>query len=99
MPATTTVAYPSAGKFDLDYYLKTHMPLVQKHWESQGLKSWKVVQVEDAEYNIVATLEWGSLEEFQKAAGGEAAGEIFGDIPNFTDQKPILLTGKVVGTS
>jgi hypothetical protein len=26
----------------MDYYLNTHMPLVQEKWGPYGLKSWKV---------------------------------------------------------
>jgi hypothetical protein len=26
----------------MDYYLSTHMPLVQEKWGPHGLKSWKV---------------------------------------------------------
>jgi hypothetical protein len=29
----------------MDYYLKTHMPLVQEKWGPSGLKSWKVSPV------------------------------------------------------
>lgn len=40
-PATITVVYPQGGKFDMDYYKSTHMPLVQKKWSSHGLTSCK----------------------------------------------------------
>jgi hypothetical protein len=30
MSATLNVIYPVGHKFDLDYYLKTHMPLVSE---------------------------------------------------------------------
>ena len=39
--AEVNVLYPAkeGAKFDLDYYLATHMPLVSKHWSGLGLKS------------------------------------------------------------
>lgn len=42
------VAYPSknkdgiATKFDMDYYLKTHMTMIDKYWGPHGMKSWDV---------------------------------------------------------
>lgn len=84
----------------MDYYLSTHMPLVQKAWQPYGLKSWKVVQFPaDAAYCVQATLEWGGLGEFQKAAGSESTKEVMGDVPNFSDKDPILISGDEVGTS
>lgn len=34
--------YEKGTQFNMDYYLKTHMPLVQEKWAEHGLKSWKV---------------------------------------------------------
>ncbi|KAK6434743.1 hypothetical protein LTR95_009071 [Oleoguttula sp. CCFEE 5521] len=97
--ATTTVLYPKGCKFDMNYYLTSHMPLVKKHWGPAGLKSYKVIQFpDDADYSVQATLEWGSKAEFDKAAGGEHTAEIMGDVPNFSDGKPILITGEVTGS-
>jgi hypothetical protein len=47
MPAIITVAYPRPSgevKFDLKYYIETHMPLVDKTWGPKGLKSWTVTE-------------------------------------------------------
>lgn len=44
MPFLVTVLYPQ-GKFDLDYYLKTHMPLVESTWAPKGLTDWKVAKL------------------------------------------------------
>ncbi|EKG10279.1 Ethyl tert-butyl ether degradation EthD [Macrophomina phaseolina MS6] len=46
MPIEVTVLYPnvSDATFNLDYYLKTHMPLVQKEFGPHGLKGWKVAK-------------------------------------------------------
>lgn len=44
MPIAITILYPSVSDatFNLDYYLKTHMPLVSKEFGPHGLKGWKV---------------------------------------------------------
>ena len=84
----------------MSYYMSTHMPLVQKNWSAYGLKSWKVLQFPaDAPYCVQATLEWGSIDEFQKAATSESAKEVLGDVKNFSDKDPVLFSGEAVGTS
>jgi len=101
MPATEiTILYPSGSdaKFDMSYYLSTHMPLVQEKWGPEGLLNWKVLEFgSDSAYSVQATLEWADVETFQKAASGESAKAIFGDVPNFSNKQPTLLTGKVMG--
>lgn len=100
MPATINVLYTQGTKFNLDYYLSTHMPLVQGKWTQYGLKSWKVLKYpDDAPYSIQATLEFGSLDEFHKAAAGPEHSDIVGDIKNFADKDPLFLTGDVIATS
>jgi hypothetical protein len=45
MSITVSVMYPNGGsKFDMDYYLGTHGPLVRDKWDSKGLKSLKVIK-------------------------------------------------------
>jgi len=100
MPATVTVLYPQGVKFNMDYYMSTHMPLVGNKWTSYGLQSWKVLQFgDDAPYKVQATLEWDSMESFQKAASGPEVKDVMGDVPNFSDKDPVLMPGEVVGTS
>lgn len=106
MSVEVLVLYPNpeGATFNMDYYLSTHMPLVSEKWKSYGLKGWRVVQFGGGadggrpQYSVQATLIWDSREDFQKAAGGPEAGEVMGDIPNFSNQQPILLGGKVMKT-
>jgi uncharacterized protein (TIGR02118 family) len=106
MTFTAVVVYPNEPDttFDTDYYLKTHMPLVAQHWGPAGLKSWSVVKYErdlegtSPKYLIAATLVWESEEAVKAAVAGEAAAIVFGDIPNFTNKKPITLAGSVIGS-
>merc|ERR1712070_1259398 len=100
MSATTTVIYEKGTDFKMDYYLKTHMPLVQEKWGPSGLKSWKVLKFgDDAPYAVQATLEWGSMSDFQKATQDEAAMDaIMGDVSNFSNTTPKLMTGEVVAS-
>ncbi|KIY02323.1 uncharacterized protein Z520_02461 [Fonsecaea multimorphosa CBS 102226] len=106
MTVNATVLYPTEADatFDLDYYLKTHMPLVSKNWSKYGLKSWQVIQYQTAPdgskpYNIGALLTWESADGLKNALAGEEAATVFGDVPNFSNKSPIFIAGDIVGTS
>ena len=46
-----------------------------------------------------ATLEWGSMSDFQKATQDKAAMDaIMGDVSNFSNTTPKLMTGEVVAS-
>ncbi|KAI6771435.1 hypothetical protein HG531_009060 [Fusarium graminearum] len=95
--AQVLVVYPSGPSFDMDYYLKTHMPLVASKWGPLGLKNYKILNFQEgAPYQVQATLEWEGVEVFDKAAANEVTKEIFGDIKNFYNGEPMLLKGPVV---
>lgn len=100
--ATTTVLYPakSDATFDMSYYSKTHMPLVGSKWAQYGLTSWKILKFgSDSQYMVQATIEWESEDCFQKAVSSESAAEVMGDIPNFTNTQPLIITGQLITTS
>ncbi|KAJ4288155.1 hypothetical protein N0V90_012172 [Kalmusia sp. IMI 367209] len=100
-PAHVNVLYPrkDGATFDMKYYLATHMPLVSKSWSSYGLKGYKVTQyAEDAPYTVGCLLEWESIEAFKKAGAGPEAADVFGDIPKFSNEKPTLIAGELVGS-
>ena len=89
----------------MSYYLKTHMPLVMNKWGQYGLQKWDVIQYgpgadgAKSQYSVCAVLTWGKGEDMGKAGAGPEAAEIFGDIPNFSNKQPIILTGDMVGSS
>jgi uncharacterized protein (TIGR02118 family) len=100
------VLYPQTddSKFDMDYYLKTHMPLVKSKWSSFGLKGYTVTQAQPGpdgappQYSVCAVLHWDSANDVGKALGDQStAGEIMGDIPNFSNKQPVFVSGDVVG--
>jgi uncharacterized protein (TIGR02118 family) len=98
-----TVMYPvgPGQKFDVDYYLKKHMPLVEARWTSLGLTKWQVLKGvgsptgAPATYHIIATLDFPSVEAFG-AAVQKHGGEVMGDIPNFTDTQPTIQFNDVI---
>ncbi|KAF5874363.1 putative ethyl tert-butyl ether degradation protein [Botrytis fragariae] len=98
MSVIVTVIYPKTetSTFDLDYYMKTHMPLVQEKWGPHGLKNWTVTKLDEStDYSMQALLWFESKEAWAKA--GEAEGPtIMGDVPNFSSEKPLLVFGEEV---
>lgn len=95
MSSFVSVAYPRTPdiKFDMSYYLSTHMPLVVKNWEKHGLVRWEIIQHhESSPYAVQALLYFKDEGAFDKAAA-EDREEPFGDIPNFTNAKPEVWKG------
>lgn len=101
MPFTALVMYPNEEdiKFDEDYYMKTHMPLVESVWKKHSLNNWHITKFSHAldgsrpQYLIIATLEWESKEALDDALKDPESAKVFADIPNFTNKKPVTLAG------
>ena len=99
-----TVLYPNqpGTKFDEGYYLQIHIPLVRKHWGPMGLQDIRLMRGlpgpdgGPATYRVIALLTFESAEALQKA-GAAHGKEIFGDIPNFTDAKPVMQVNEALG--
>jgi uncharacterized protein (TIGR02118 family) len=100
-----SVMYPYAdgSRFDLEYYMQKHIPLVQRVWGPMGLVG--NVQVlrgvgsaagGQPDFQIIANLSFTSLEQFQLA--GKAHGrEVMGDIANFTNVEAVIQFSEIVG--
>lgn len=92
-----TVMYPSTGgaRFDENYYMQSHIPLVQQRWGSLGLSDVMVLRGVPGPdgavptYSMIAVLTFGSMDQF-KDAEAKHGEEIFADISKFTDAKPVL---------
>ena len=95
-----TVMYPP-GNFDLDYYLKTHIPLLKTRWTDYGLKSAQVLRGKAKgdgsapEYPMTALLTFASLEDFQKAGKAHGA-EVFADVAKFTNVQPLVQINEIL---
>jgi uncharacterized protein (TIGR02118 family) len=93
------VFYPQSSKFDWDYYINKHTPLIQRL-----MPTMKKVEIEkglaggapgtNATYQCICNLHFDSVEAFQ-AAFGPHANEIMGDIANYTDAQPVVQIGEV----
>ena len=97
-----SVLYPATDgrKFDMDYYLKTHIPLFQKRLGAaikdirveQGMSG--IMPGSGAPYVAMVHASFDSAEAFQSAFLPHAA-EIQGDIPNYTDIQPVVQISEV----
>ena len=97
-----SVMYPPSARFDLDYYTKTHVPLVQARCAGRGLVGAQVLKgAAGADggapaYQVIALLTFASLAEFQAVMQQHGA-EIMGDVANFTDAQPAIQINTPVG--
>ncbi len=97
-----SVFYPNeeGKKFDMDYYLNSHIPMVQEKLGA-ALKGGTVDQGlggaepgSPATYIAMGHLLFDSVEEFQSAFGPHAEA-IMADIPNYTDIQPTIQVSEV----
>jgi uncharacterized protein (TIGR02118 family) len=90
-----SVVYPASSRFDLDYYMRSHMKLVRERWSDMGLQEARLLRGtygpdgSAAPYALITLLTFGSAQQFQAAVAKHGA-ELLGDIKNFTDAQPVL---------
>lgn len=104
MTITVTVKYPNTpgSKFDMDYYLGSHMDLVQELWGPKllSVRAVKGLATPDpdtpAPYQVMAILELDSVEDLQGLIETHGAA-VMGDIPNFTDVAPVVQISENLG--
>ena len=98
-----SVLYPrtSGGRFDLDYYLTRHIPLVWQRWGPIGLLDLRVSQgVATPEgsapaFDITAHLTFASAEALQAALSTHST-EVFAHIARYTDIRPVMQVSTVL---
>jgi len=98
-----SVYYPSGeGKFDMDYYLESHIPLVEKLLTPYGLVKIEVDKGigggkpgESAPFVAIAQMVFNSMEELQKGTEAHDS-DLVADVKNFTDIKPFFQVSEIV---
>jgi uncharacterized protein (TIGR02118 family) len=97
-----TILYPNApdAKFDMNYYVTKHLPLVK----DRCAPACHSIAAEGgvaggqpgapAPYIAVGHLTFDSVDAFQKAFAPHAK-EILGDVPNYTNTTPTLQISEV----
>jgi len=97
------VLYPNdpGKRFDMNYYINKHMPLVKSLLGPYGLVKTEVdkgiasLEGAPAPFVCVAVLYFGSLEGLEKAFEAHLA-ELTADIPNYTDISPQVQISEIV---
>jgi len=103
--AIVSVIYPrgTGTRFDYDYYERSHLPFVAERWSEAGLTGAEALRGiaapggGDPPFYAIALIRFASLDALQAAMGGPHAGEIMGDIANFTDVDPVVQVNDLIG--
>jgi uncharacterized protein (TIGR02118 family) len=99
-----SILYPNVvgSRFDLDYYTNKHMPrsieLLGAHPGYRGVsveRGLSGTSDEPATYRVMAHFSFDSVDSFI-AAFMPHAGELQGDIPNYTDVMPVIQFNEVL---
>jgi uncharacterized protein (TIGR02118 family) len=94
---TVSVLYPKhdGSRFDHDYYLKKHIPLVAARWGAMGLVKAELLKGSAAldgggpGFELMAFLTFDSSEAMRAALAAHGD-EIIADIVNFTNVQPVI---------
>ncbi|MEJ2111800.1 MAG: EthD family reductase [Acidobacteriota bacterium] len=91
-----SVMYPKPGKFDFDYYVNKHIPMVHKLLDSYGLVESEIDKgVGEGPYVAVGHLVFDKIEDMQSALEHHDP-DLAKDLPNFTDIQPIFQVSEIL---
>lgn len=104
MAFTVTVVFPNdaGAKYDIDYYTKTHMTFIEKHWSKYGLQGWSVTKYRPGLdgapplYAFGSEVIWESEEGMKSAFGSSEVAETMEDVARFSNKHPIFLIGQTI---
>jgi uncharacterized protein (TIGR02118 family) len=90
-----TYAADAGSRFDRDYYVATHMPLVEREWGPTGLVTAQAFfpAGEGAAHVAVAVLTFRDEAAIAASLASAATPTVLGDVPNFTDIAPSVQKG------
>ena len=98
---TLYVTYPGdAGtRFDRDYYVQHHLPLVVACWGPLGLESCAAFWPADADAGTIAIAECRFRDEasMRTALASPETPRVMADVPRFTEAKPAQSIAHAVG--
>ena len=91
--------YPQtdSSTFDMDYYMSTHIPLVEELFQPVSIEVNEGVsgaeEGSSPPYAVMTDITFATLEDLQNAVATHGA-EVIGDIPNFTNVEAQLQINK-----
>jgi len=100
-----SVFYPQTQEtsFDMDYYVDSHLPLVQRLLEPMGMRQSTVLRGMSSgsggtpAFGVIAELSFDDVESMTAALAAHGP-ETQADIPNFTDSVPIIQISEVLSS-
>lgn len=103
MAASVTVLFPNEAdaKYDINYYITHHMPLMEKLWGHLGVKSWSVTTFTPGPdgsapaFVFGSNVIWSSTEAIKTAFADKSMQQIMEDVPKFSNKQPTFLFGDV----
>ena len=98
-----TVFYPAGdGRFDMDYYLNSHIPFAEKLLKPYGLLKVEVDKGmagggpgEAAPFVAMAHMIFNSIEDFMKGTQAHDP-DLAADLKNFSDLKPFFQISEIL---
>lgn len=95
-----SVMYPAGEDFDYAYYTNQHIPLLQRHWGPHVVRTSVLKGVSSADggppaYQLVALVEFASIDALQAAMASAGTAEITGDVARFTPCQPLIQINEV----
>ncbi|MBB5697913.1 EthD family reductase [Sphingomonas yantingensis] len=87
------VSYPAeaGNRFDADYYLATHMPLVEKYWRPRGMTGARPLIGGSGPAGKLAAMvliDFAPGTAIDALLADPASAPVFADVANFTDIAP-----------
>jgi uncharacterized protein (TIGR02118 family) len=99
-----SLLYPQTAEshFSMEYYINSHIPMVISKLKHMGLKRIHIEEgVGDeipgmpAPFAAIGYLTFNSVDELQQGFDKHGS-EIMGDIPNFTNVKPLIQVSRIM---
>lgn len=105
---TSVVGYPSkhpesgeALKFDMEYYLSTHMPMIERVWGAHGMTSWSITEFpnpcpltgQTPPYLVQTTCYFDTVDNL-KTAFEKGAATTVPDVEKFSNVFPVVWIGE-----
>ena len=98
-----SVMYPNDPnkKFDMDYYLNKHMPVLHEKLDPISLVKAEIDKGLGSRgentpppYRVICHMYFNTMEDFQKILPYEE--ELFADVPNYTNIEPVVQISEMV---
>jgi uncharacterized protein (TIGR02118 family) len=91
--------YDRDAELDVDYYLNTHMPLVQKLLGPSVLISWKLWKLPDnSPFSYEGEVIWASIEAREAALKTKEGSQCKEDLKNFVKKPAMVFLRELVGS-